>query len=457
MATESNRLKPAESFLFVRRKVERRIVLFSLFMGVVGMFLAGVGYSVSILESLRDSQGINRAAVSQISCDNSSCDASAYTMQWWIPGPDYLIDVQTRYLVDVAASEEGEPVHFSQLEFLETSFIRKFRQPGQFATPTGEIWRLYSQPAEDKGQNREIILGYAEKAPWKMLSTSVSDLPRVDDELKREGIELADHISDLRQVPTLKLSADGYLVVVADTGKVVVWGPPVPSFLPPDRPLPSAGSYPYLNQGKLYIVTAYRGGRFMAVSLVQVGSIRWLAALAMVVFLLTSAITRILSRRFLRNYFAVTSVKLPTLEGALRSGEGQRVEFKRGLSEDETKKGVAEDELLKSVAAFANTNDGVIFVGVDDSGKIKGLAFDTKQKDRFERKVLQLTRSRVKPFPPIEISFANIRECQIAQIIVARGEEPIYMLNGVIYLRSGSSDVQAQPEEVQRLFLDYAY
>jgi integrase len=46
---------------------------------------------------------------------------------------------------------------------------------------------------------------------------------------------------------------------------------------------------------------------------------------------------------------------VPVLEEALHTGEGQRVEFKRGLSEDPARLRNAEEELLKSIAAFANT------------------------------------------------------------------------------------------------------
>ncbi len=150
------------------------------------------------------------------------------------------------------------------------------------------------------------------------------------------------------------------------------------------------------------------------------------------------------------------AVRVPTLDEAL-AGEGQRVEFKRGLSDDPTRERSAEDELLKSIAAFANTNDGAIFVGVDDSGRIIGLNFDFKQRDRFEQKVRQLVRTRIKPTPPIQVAFEDVRSLVVAKIIVARGEATAYMMGGVIYIRDGSSDVQAQPDDLKRLIVEYAY
>jgi len=77
------------------------------------------------------------------------------------------------------------------------------------------------------------------------------------------------------------------------------------------------------------------------------------------------------------------------------SGEGQNVEFKRGISDDANRTGPVEDELLKSVAAFANTNDGVILIGIDDAGHVKGLALDFKQRDKLEQKIHQLIRPAI--------------------------------------------------------------
>jgi len=150
-------------------------------------------------------------------------------------------------------------------------------------------------------------------------------------------------------------------------------------------------------------------------------------------------------------------IQVPTLEEALRTGEGQRAEFKRGISDDETKTGSVNTELLKSIAAFANTNDGVILIGVDDAGHVKGLDLDFKQRDGLERKIHQLSRNRIKPTPPIQVVFEELRGMIIARIAVARGEAPLYMTDGVVYLRQGSADVQAQPDDLTRLVAEFAF
>ncbi len=137
-------------------------------------------------------------------------------------------------------------------------------------------------------------------------------------------------------------------------------------------------------------------------------------------------------------------------------GERQNVEFKRGISPEDGKVSSVDEEILKSVVAFANTNDGVIFIGIDDFAQVKGLGLDSKAKDRLEGRIRQLVRTRIRPIPPIGIGFEDVRGLVVAKIVVARGESPIYMLGGVVYVRDGSHDVAAQPEQLTRLVLEHA-
>jgi hypothetical protein len=58
--------------------------------------------------------------------------------------------------------------------------------------------------------------------------------------------------------------------------------------------------------------------------------------------------------------------------------------------------------------------------------------------------------------PPIQIGFEDMRGLTVAKIMISRGEAPAHMLGGVIYVRDGSSDIQAQPEDLKRLITEYA-
>lgn len=92
-----------------------------------------------------------------------------------------------------------------------------------------------------------------------------------------------------------------------------------------------------------------------------------------------------------------------------------------------------------------------------DSGHVKGLGLDFTQRDRLERRINQLVRARIKPTPPIQVGFEDVRGMTISKVSVAGGEAPIYVLDGVVYLRQGSSDVQAQPDEIISLVTQFAY
>ncbi len=52
-----------------------------------------------------------------------------------------------------------------------------------------------------------------------------------------------------------------------------------------------------------------------------------------------------------------------TLGQLIKQGEGQTVEFKREFTTD----------VGKEIVAFANTDGGVIIIGVDDDGRIVGV------------------------------------------------------------------------------------
>jgi hypothetical protein len=446
--------------LAVRRHVDRKILRLSLTIGAVSAIVTGLLQFAASYPEIQRWKRENSLALSEISCSGETCDTSQFTTDWQGGEPDYLVDASTLFLIDYPTSRGEEGIHLEGLDFLDTDFFNKFQKPASYNTPEGEVWRLYSRQAKLGKTNVEILLGYALKAPWKILETPISLIPRVDDKLQHEADEVATKLSNQNTTlhwSRLGLSADGLVIVNATTKHVELWGPWLPVFLPSDANLPTAGYRPYIDEGKLYIVETDIQGRLLATSLVSIGSVWWLAGLCGVAFLCMSVLTRAISRRFLRNYFALAGTRVPTLEEALRSGEGTNVEFKRGLPDDTTKGGSVEDDLMRSIAAFANTNDGVVFMGVDDAGHVKGLDLDFQQRDRLERRIRQLVRSRIKPTPPIQIAFEDVRGLTVAKITVARGEAPVYMIGGVIYLRYGSADVQAQPDDLRRLVAEFAF
>ena len=67
------------------------------------------------------------------------------------------------------------------------------------------------------------------------------------------------------------------------------------------------------------------------------------------------------------------TMKKKELTQILQEGEGQFVEFKEKL----------DNSLVKEIVAFANASGGKIFLGVDDSGKVKGISITNRLKSQI--------------------------------------------------------------------------
>jgi hypothetical protein len=446
--------------LFIRRHVERKILCFSLWVAAIAALFAGIVYIGSALPNIQRSNRDNARASAEIDCAGEACDTRRFSKDWQTDQADYVIDTSTMYLIVFPTSTEEEAEHFTPLDYFKTAFIGKFRQPTTYNALDGEVWRLYSHEITTKGEDLDIVIGYAIQTPWKIVETPAALLEKVDAALKQEGDELVNNFAAQGSVAAgsrLGLSSDGFVIVDAKTGHSRLAGPWLPAFLPASAKLPSAGYRLYAHDSNLYLLVTERQGRLLAASIAKLWGIRRLLILCATAFLGMTVLVRGLSRRYLRRYFALLGVEVPTIEEALRTGEGQRVEFKRGLSDEVAKSGTVDTELLKSITAFANTNDGAILVGIDDAGHVKGLALDFKGRDAWERRIHQLVRTRIKPTPPIQVAFEELRGMLIGKISVARGEAPVYMLDGVVYLRQGSSDVQAQPDDIISLVAEFAF
>lgn len=430
---------------------------FSLVMGFAAGVLTLTVYIALASRSIGRWKETNLRTLEEVNCEGATCDTKKFIADVESDGANYVLDMQTRYFIAFPSPTTEEPGRFPPLDHFKTSFIVRFRQPMSYKTPDGEVWRLYSQQASVDNETVEIIVGSRLKGP-SVIETPNSQIAIVDASLRRDIGQIA---SSLRGQKTSKagrsvLTSDGFAVVEANSGRVERRDAWLPEFLPETTEIPAPGWKPFAYDGDLYVLQTNVKGNVLAASVIQIGGLWWIGGSFVIAFLLAVVGTHMLGRTFLRMYFATSTMRVPTLDEALRTGEGQSIEFKRGLSEAETRSGNAEQEILKSIAAFANSNDGVIFVGVDDAGHVKGLGLDYSAKDRMERKIRQLVRSTIRPTPPLQLTFEDHRGLVILRIVVARGEEPVYLLNGAIYVRYGSSDVQAQPEDLRRLVSEYA-
>lgn len=106
----------------------------------------------------------------------------------------------------------------------------------------------------------------------------------------------------------------------------------------------------------------------------------------------------------------------------LRMGEGQQVEFKLKSSA-----GVSQ-----TACAFANTDGGVLLVGISDDGRVHGVSPDG------ERRVSQRL-SRLEPYPGVRISTLELTGKDV-MVIEVEASSTLVTLGGVAYIRVGPTN-----------------
>ena len=83
----------------------------------------------------------------------------------------------------------------------------------------------------------------------------------------------------------------------------------------------------------------------------------------------------------------------PDWRALITGGESERVEFKESISWDRERKQrnkALEHTIARTLASFMNTHGGVLFVGVDDGGRVVGLDGDLKLSQRKNEDGLRL-------------------------------------------------------------------
>ncbi len=122
--------------------------------------------------------------------------------------------------------------------------------------------------------------------------------------------------------------------------------------------------------------------------------------------------------------------------------ESERIEYKSQMIED----------LYREVIAFANSNGGVIYIGIDDHGNLTGI-------DNVDETYTRITNGIRDAIAPDVTMFVRyiLQDNKVIQIEVGEGSYKPYYLkskgmkpNGV-YVRHGASSVQASPDQIRKM------
>ncbi len=125
--------------------------------------------------------------------------------------------------------------------------------------------------------------------------------------------------------------------------------------------------------------------------------------------------------------------------------ESERIEYKSQMI----------DAIYKEVIAFANTDGGVIYIGIDDKGNLTGI-------DDVDETYTRLTNGIRDAIAPDVTMFVRyvLQENKVIRIEVGEGSYKPYYLKSKgmkttgVYVRQGASSVQASPDQIRRMIKD---
>ena len=115
----------------------------------------------------------------------------------------------------------------------------------------------------------------------------------------------------------------------------------------------------------------------------------------------------------------------------------------------------ATDEIYKEVVAFANTDGGTIYIGIDDMGNAVGL----DDVDETYTKITNGIRDAIMPDVTMFIRFM-LQDNRVIKISVSEGSFKPYYLKSKglkpsgVYVRQGTSSVQASSEQIRKMIKD---
>ncbi len=125
--------------------------------------------------------------------------------------------------------------------------------------------------------------------------------------------------------------------------------------------------------------------------------------------------------------------------------ESESIEYKVKLN----------DGIYKEIIAFANTDGGIVYVGVDDKGEVIGL----EDVDEVYTKVTNGIRDAVRPDVTMFVR-CTLRSDDTIEINVQEGSSKPYYLKSKgmkpsgVFVRQGASSVQASPDRIRMMIKD---
>ena len=124
------------------------------------------------------------------------------------------------------------------------------------------------------------------------------------------------------------------------------------------------------------------------------------------------------------------------IDSLLELGEGQFVEFKESIDK----------HFSKEIVAFANATGGVIYLGIADNGKIKGIDITNKLKANIQDYAYNCD-------PSIMVSITEMNHILAVEIL--EGNNKPYSCSSGFYMRMGANSQKMKRDEILTLAVKY--
>jgi len=133
---------------------------------------------------------------------------------------------------------------------------------------------------------------------------------------------------------------------------------------------------------------------------------------------------------------------METIKEALDKGEDSTRQFKENVT--------SIDKLAVEISAFANSNGGEIYLGIDDNGVIKGLSRDDIK--RLNQWISSATSQKIEPPIFVQTQIVLSDGQHILIIMVPKGRHKPYSVNKTeFWVKNGADKRRASREELFRL------
>ena len=147
---------------------------------------------------------------------------------------------------------------------------------------------------------------------------------------------------------------------------------------------------------------------------------------------------------------APKSPRAAAFRAALQSLEGPQVDFIESFPLQAQARDVA-----KEIAALA-PQGGSIYLGVDDDGRVVGLALASRGDiDAFDLRIRGVAEKSIDPPVRIQTHWLAVGDAIVVEIEIPPSREPIHCVDKITYIRDGSASRPARQVEILRAVREY--